>query len=108
MGMATPAPDASPGPMTPELAQRMRWEREVDERNRPLTDEELDAMIAEASTLVGFPRTAALQAIGRRIHAQAYIGFVGQLDLAYGVSSNIEWDVPLDHRFIVRNMGLAD
>ena len=73
-----------------------------------ICDEELDAMIAEASTLVGFPRTAALQAIGRRIHAQAYIGFVGQLDLAYGVSSNIEWDVPLDHRFIVRNMGLAD
>uniref|UniRef100_H3G976 Uncharacterized protein n=1 Tax=Phytophthora ramorum TaxID=164328 RepID=H3G976_PHYRM len=32
------------GALTPELAQRMRWEREIEERNRPLTDEELDAM----------------------------------------------------------------
>ncbi|EQC25463.1 splicing factor 3B subunit 1 [Saprolegnia diclina VS20] len=30
--------------ITPEVAQRLRWEREIDERNRPLTDEELDAM----------------------------------------------------------------
>ncbi|KAK1940007.1 Splicing factor 3B subunit 1 [Phytophthora citrophthora] len=32
------------GALTPELAQRMRWEREIEERNRPLTDEELDAL----------------------------------------------------------------
>lgn len=50
-GMVTPSPSLAqaglggPGePMTPELAQQMRWERELDERNRPLTDEELDAM----------------------------------------------------------------
>jgi splicing factor 3B subunit 1 len=30
--------------MTPEITQQLRWEAEVDERNRPLTDEELDAM----------------------------------------------------------------
>lgn len=30
--------------MTPEQLQAYRWEREIDERNRPLTDEELDAM----------------------------------------------------------------
>lgn len=32
------------GALTPEMAQRMRWEREIEERNRPLSDEELDAM----------------------------------------------------------------
>lgn len=40
-GMQTPV---FMGAMTPEVAQRMRWEAEVDERNRPLTDEELDMM----------------------------------------------------------------
>ena len=40
--MATPAPNRVP--MTPEQMQACRWEREIDERNRPLSDEELDAM----------------------------------------------------------------
>ena len=30
--------------MTPEQIQAYRWEKEIDERNRPLTDDELDAM----------------------------------------------------------------
>ena len=40
--MATPMPNQVP--MTPEQMQAYRWEREIDERNRPLSDEELDAM----------------------------------------------------------------
>ncbi|ETV75167.1 hypothetical protein H257_10384 [Aphanomyces astaci] len=28
----------------PEVVQRLRWEREIEERNRPLTDDELDSM----------------------------------------------------------------
>lgn len=39
MGMMTPNPN-----MTPEATNAMRWERELDSRNRPLSDEELDAM----------------------------------------------------------------
>lgn len=31
--------------MTPEVAQQMRWEAEVDERNRPLSDFELDSLL---------------------------------------------------------------
>jgi len=31
--------------LTPEQMHAMRWEREVDERNRPLSDEELDQMM---------------------------------------------------------------
>lgn len=30
--------------MTPEQMQNYRWEREIDERNRPLSDEELESM----------------------------------------------------------------
>lgn len=40
--LATPAPNQVP--MTPEQMQAYRWEREIDERNRPLSDDELDAM----------------------------------------------------------------
>eukprot|EP00090_Calanus_glacialis_P027915 TRINITY_DN4445_c0_g1_i4.p1 TRINITY_DN4445_c0_g1~~TRINITY_DN4445_c0_g1_i4.p1 ORF type:complete len:1336 (+),score=504.50 TRINITY_DN4445_c0_g1_i4:4268-8275(+) len=43
MGMATPSA-AQLLQMTPEQMQAYRWEREIDERNRPLADEELDAM----------------------------------------------------------------
>lgn len=30
--------------MTPEQLQAYRWEREIDERNRPLSDDELEAL----------------------------------------------------------------
>ncbi|TPX31461.1 hypothetical protein SmJEL517_g05224 [Synchytrium microbalum] len=40
LGMMTPMQV----PMTPEAANAMRWEREIDVRNRPLSDDELDAM----------------------------------------------------------------
>ncbi|XP_018801523.1 PREDICTED: splicing factor 3B subunit 1 [Bactrocera latifrons] len=43
MAMATPTPGALAA-MTPEQLQAYRWEKEIDERNRPLTDEELDQM----------------------------------------------------------------
>eukprot|EP00240_Pyramimonas_obovata_P000041 CAMPEP_0118921466 /NCGR_PEP_ID=MMETSP1169-20130426/734_1 /TAXON_ID=36882 /ORGANISM="Pyramimonas obovata, Strain CCMP722" /LENGTH=1306 /DNA_ID=CAMNT_0006862191 /DNA_START=153 /DNA_END=4073 /DNA_ORIENTATION=- len=32
-------------PMTPEQYNAQRWEREIEERNRPMTDEELDALL---------------------------------------------------------------
>ena len=35
------------GSMTPEQMQAWRWERELDERNRPLSDEELDALFPQ-------------------------------------------------------------
>lgn len=30
--------------MTPEQMQAFRWEKELDERNRPLADDELDGL----------------------------------------------------------------
>ncbi|KND02673.1 splicing factor 3B subunit 1 [Spizellomyces punctatus DAOM BR117] len=44
MGLMTPTPGQIPVPMTPEAVNAMRWEKEIDYRNRYLTDEELDAM----------------------------------------------------------------
>ncbi|XP_064118804.1 splicing factor 3B subunit 1-like isoform X1 [Macrobrachium nipponense] len=41
-GMATPSP--AHVNMTPEQIHAFRWEREIDERNRPMTDEELDTL----------------------------------------------------------------
>uniref|UniRef100_H2YG70 Splicing factor 3B subunit 1 domain-containing protein n=1 Tax=Ciona savignyi TaxID=51511 RepID=H2YG70_CIOSA len=46
MGMATPSANQLMA-MTPEQLQAWRWEREIDERNRPLTDDELDTMFPE-------------------------------------------------------------
>uniref|UniRef100_A0A4D5R9W7 Splicing factor 3B subunit 1 n=1 Tax=Scolopendra viridis TaxID=118503 RepID=A0A4D5R9W7_SCOVI len=46
MAMATPTPSHLLT-MTPEQIQALRWEREIDERNRPLTDDELDSMFPE-------------------------------------------------------------
>lgn len=42
MGMKTPAP--SMVPMTPEQIAIYKYEKEIDDRNRPLSDEELDAL----------------------------------------------------------------
>ena len=43
MAMQTPTPGHLVS-MTPEQLQAYRWEREIDERNRPLSDDELDAL----------------------------------------------------------------
>ncbi|XP_035742278.1 splicing factor 3B subunit 1-like isoform X1 [Vespa mandarinia] len=43
MGLATPTPGHLMS-MTPEQLQAYRWEKEIDERNRPLSDDELDAL----------------------------------------------------------------
>lgn len=45
---ATPTPSQLRGGnvmMTPEHVTAVRWEKEIDERNRPLTDEEIDSML---------------------------------------------------------------
>jgi len=42
--------------MTPEQVQAWRWEKELDERNRPLSDDELDALFP----LVSFIHTTVL------------------------------------------------
>ncbi|KAI9347201.1 armadillo-type protein [Zopfochytrium polystomum] len=44
MGMATPM-GMNAIPMTPEAVNAMRWEKEIDTRNRPMTDEELDSIL---------------------------------------------------------------
>ncbi|KAK6911170.1 Splicing factor 3B subunit 1 [Dillenia turbinata] len=47
--LATPTPGAINlrGPITPEQYNLLRWEKDIEERNRPLTDEELDAMFPQ-------------------------------------------------------------
>ena len=56
MNDATPTPGhtiLTPGPnqyglaanLTPNKLQMLRWERELDERNRPYTDAELDQLL---------------------------------------------------------------
>ncbi|KAL1289582.1 hypothetical protein HN51_057994 [Arachis hypogaea] len=46
-GLATPTPGQLRGSVTPEQYNLLRWERDIEERNRPLTDEELDVMFPQ-------------------------------------------------------------
>ncbi|XP_047310537.1 splicing factor 3B subunit 1 [Impatiens glandulifera] len=47
--LATPTPGAINlrGAITPEQYNLLRWEKDIEERNRPLTDEELDSMFPQ-------------------------------------------------------------
>ena len=44
LGPLSSGPGGAAVPMTPEAIQQARWAAEIDERNRPLTDDDLDAM----------------------------------------------------------------
>lgn len=46
MGMVTPTPGHLMS-MTPEQLQAYTWQKEIDERNRPLSDDELDTMFPQ-------------------------------------------------------------
>ena len=54
MAMATPTPGHVVS-MTPEQLQAFRWEREIDERNRPIGDDELDGMFPEGYKVLPAP-----------------------------------------------------
>ena len=56
-GVGGTTPMLSAAQMTPELANRLRWEREIAERNRPLTDEDLDAMFPPGYKILEPPAT---------------------------------------------------
>lgn len=58
MNLQTPLVSAAAAaaiPMTPEQMQAFRYEREIDERNRPLADEELDALIPSGYKIIAPP-----------------------------------------------------
>ena len=69
--------------MTPEQMHSMRWEKEVDERNRPMTDEELDEIFPkEGYTVVKPPatyqpiRTPARKVMWTPTPAHSDLGFI--------------------------------
>lgn len=51
--LATPTPGHLV--MTPEQMQAYRWEKEIDERNRPLTDDELDTLFPSGYRVLQAP-----------------------------------------------------
>ncbi|KAJ3124045.1 Splicing factor 3B subunit 1 [Nowakowskiella sp. JEL0407] len=58
LGMMTPTPGQLQIPMTPEALNAQRWEREVDYRNRPLSDEELDSILPASGYKILEPPTS--------------------------------------------------
>lgn len=69
--------------MTPEQLHTMRWEKEVDERNRPMTDEELDEIFPKEGYKVVDPpasyqpiRTPARKVMWTPTPAHSDLGFI--------------------------------
>lgn len=58
---------------------------------------EMDALWEEARNLVGEEREQKLQEANMFAYEDAAYGLIAHLDLAYLVSDDISWDVPLDH-----------
>jgi splicing factor 3B subunit 1 len=54
MGMMTPAPQLQV-PMTPEAHAYLRAQKEIDERNRPLSDAELDDLLPDGYAIQNVP-----------------------------------------------------
>lgn len=42
-------------PLTPEAYNQLKWTKEIDERNRPLSDAELDDLFPKDGYKVGTP-----------------------------------------------------
>jgi len=67
-------------------------------------DPDFEARVAEASSLSGDERHAALRELVKEGHDRYVVGAVGLLQRAYGVPDGMEWDFGLDHRIIAVNM----
>ena len=58
------------------------------------------------SRLTGDEREMTLQELSRIVHEDVAIGYIGHLDLAYGLGNRINWAPQLDHRILVKEMTL--
>ena len=109
IGMETPIIDngATGGgasvTMTPELQMAMRWERDIIERNRPLTDEELDAMLpgaAEGYKIVEVPDSyVPIHTPARKLLSTPMMGAYPGMTPMYSIpddNRNQEYDVIKD------------
>lgn len=65
--------------MTPEQVHASRYEREIDERNRPMSDEELDAMFPKEGYTIIQPPTgyAPIRTPSRKLAGEAGGGVTG-------------------------------
>lgn len=83
MNLQTPMVHAQIVPQTPEQIHAQRWEREIDDRNRPMGDDELDLLFPSGYRILIPPdgyipiRTPArkLQATPTPMHSMGNVGF---------------------------------
>jgi splicing factor 3B subunit 1 len=105
LGMMTPTPGQIPIPMTPEAVNAARWEKELDVRNRYMTDEEIDSILpSEGYKIVEPPasyvpiRTPArkLMATPTPIPGQMGAGFMMQEEVPSALAGGAQagYDVP--------------
>ncbi len=69
-------------------------------------DPDFDANVAQAISLTGDDRHAALRELVGEVHDRYVLGAVGLLQRAYGVPENLEWEFGPDHRIVAVNMKL--
>jgi hypothetical protein len=54
--------------------------------------------------LTGEERDLALQELAQIVHDNVYSGAVAHLDLSYAANDCLEWEVPLNHRVLAKDM----
>ena len=69
-------------------------------------NEEADAVWMKALPLTGDEREMTLQELNRIVHEDVAIGYIGHMDLAYGIGSRLNWAPKLDHRILIKEMTL--
>jgi peptide/nickel transport system substrate-binding protein len=71
-------------------------------------DPALDEMIYESWTLAGQDREQAFHEQAKYIDENVYTGHIAHLDLAYGINDRVQWNIPLDHRLLAKDMSLNE
>ncbi len=69
-------------------------------------NEEADAVWEKALPLTGEEREKTLQELNQIVYDDVGVGYIGHLDLSYGLSDRLVWTPQLDHRILVKEMTL--
>jgi peptide/nickel transport system substrate-binding protein len=70
-------------------------------------NEEAEQLWLDALPMSGDARDKQLQELNKVLYDDYPVGYIGHLDLAYGVSDELDWRVDLDHRLYLKEMSPA-
>jgi peptide/nickel transport system substrate-binding protein len=87
-----------------DLAPTAQSEFTCDSPNSTFCDRKLDSLVKTAVPLTGDEREAALQAVAKYAYEQIYVIPIGQPNLYFGLSEDLNWQVRLDGLILLKEM----